>query len=406
MNDYNRYISDASLYSVLLNATNRCNLACRYCFTHPNQKDMSVECAKDAIIYGLNRCQNDKLSVIWFGGEPTLMLDRLIFPIMEWAEKENLPVKWSMTSNLTLLTKEKLDRLEHFQCGILFSIDGPKEIQDFNRQDSKGIGSWDLIERNLLYLKKYPFCQGIRSTVIPETAGKIFESYKWARENGFNMWFPGPDIGNSGWNIETFEHLKRELFYIAMAVYDQIISGIGFTDVPPITEGLKYFMLMKDIDISEDEISINPQSLLKCGLGTTSLGVDPDGNLYACQEHSTYGKDDFFNIGNLATGVDKNKHLAFLNKYIDDVERARKEIRKDKDCSNCICYPKCFYLNRAECASSIYELKKDFGEKNQFWCWYKKLCIELGELILIRASSEGQDITNFIKFILTTPERR
>lgn len=56
------------------------------------------------------------------------MLDRLIFPIMEWAEKENLPVKWSMTSNLTLLTKEKLDRLEHFQCGILFSIDGPKEI--------------------------------------------------------------------------------------------------------------------------------------------------------------------------------------------------------------------------------------------------------------------------------------
>lgn len=158
-----------------------------------------------------------------------LEYERLMLPIMEWTEQSNIPIKYSMTTNLTLLSKERFKELEKHKVEILCSIDGPEQLQNACRKQINGKGSWELVKDNLLLAAKYPFTTGFRSTITPETCENLFESYKCAVESGFHFWFGGPDIGNSGWTQEKMDALERELFYISMDFYEETFErGIDF----------------------------------------------------------------------------------------------------------------------------------------------------------------------------------
>lgn len=52
----------------------------------------------------------------------------------------------------------------------------------------------------------------------------------------------------------------------------------------------------------------------RCGMGTTSIGVSPDGTINPCQEENSTKK---YEIGNVYDGIDTEKHIAYLEHYMN-----------------------------------------------------------------------------------------
>lgn len=281
--NYNEHFGKGMLSNMLLNATNQCNLRCSYCFTTPNPQRMSIETAKTAILWGLKHkapwCDN--LEMCWFGGEPMLEFDRLLVPIMAWGKERGLPLAWNITTNLTLLNDERLEILKNFDVGILASIDGPASQQDACRKTINGEGSWKIIKDIIPKVAAYPRAYGYRSTISPRNCDNLFESYKHAYESGFGMWFGGPDVCSEEWSEEKILVLQREMFYITMSYYDLIGSGEVRFMLPQLEQEIKE-ILVPYTDLSKGYRDRGIAEFQRCGLGTTSVGVSPDGKLIAC----------------------------------------------------------------------------------------------------------------------------
>ncbi len=149
---------------ILLQLTQRCNLRCQYCVyseeknlgtrTHSN-KDMSYETAKQAIDFYMEHSVDcDEKGIGFYGGEPLLQFD-LIKKIITYCNEvfRGHKIIYSITTNGTLLTDEIIDFLVKNQVYLTVSLDGPKDIHDKNRKFANGIGSYDMVTRNLERLK-------------------------------------------------------------------------------------------------------------------------------------------------------------------------------------------------------------------------------------------------------------
>lgn len=105
-----------------LRITDRCNLACKYCYAESGTgQDMSFEIAKRAI--SLLASSGEKLKIQFTGGEPLLCLD-LMVKIAEHLEKEQIKTGFSIQTNGTLLTGETCAVLKKMRCAVGVSLDG------------------------------------------------------------------------------------------------------------------------------------------------------------------------------------------------------------------------------------------------------------------------------------------
>ena len=136
-----------------------------------------------------NLADNDKPNITFFGGEPMLMFDSIIKPVVLYAEeKYNNFIDFGMTTNCTLLSKERIDFLAEHHIAILCSIDGAEITQCYNRPCRNGDNSSKLIEKNIPYLlEKIPEAC-FRSTGYAPTIQYLYENYKYAQSLGFKQY--------------------------------------------------------------------------------------------------------------------------------------------------------------------------------------------------------------------------
>ena len=123
--------------SACLNLTNQCNLRCDYCFVNQSADRMSLDTAKAAVSLvhnnllrkrELDNTPDLKGVINFFGGEPLLEYNSIIVPLTIWIE-ETYPNDFNLgiTTNGTLLTKERIDFLYDHNIIPLLSMDGDKE---------------------------------------------------------------------------------------------------------------------------------------------------------------------------------------------------------------------------------------------------------------------------------------
>ena len=105
--------ANSSLFHLILNPTQDCIFRCWYCYETHKKGEMSkttLESLKKLIIKVLDREDIDKLMLGWFGGEPLMYFDEIVYPLSvfakEEAEKRNKGFFCNMTSNGFLLTEE------------------------------------------------------------------------------------------------------------------------------------------------------------------------------------------------------------------------------------------------------------------------------------------------------------
>lgn len=154
-----------AIHDLALQITKKCNFSCRYCQyatnngisrTHLNE-NMSEEIAKKAIDYLMTHSTDaNQVNVAFCGGEPLLNFN-LIQKIMQYIQ-EKYPFKmvtYNLTTNASLLKEEHIDVFQKYDLQLMISLDGPENVQNYNRKFIKnGEGTYSVVINNVMRLMK------------------------------------------------------------------------------------------------------------------------------------------------------------------------------------------------------------------------------------------------------------
>ena len=114
------------IMQVFIKPTNACNLYCSHCFVPEQKKDTKIMSTQevDTILLKLYEYfKNDKLSIVWHGGEPALAGENFYKHILDNYRQPN--VKHGMQTNLTLINEKWypiIEKLFDGRIGTSFDI--------------------------------------------------------------------------------------------------------------------------------------------------------------------------------------------------------------------------------------------------------------------------------------------
>lgn len=370
---------------ICLNVTEACNLQCVYCFTEHHPHYMTLDIAKDTAVWLYNNAkissQIQEKEVIpnigFFGGEPLLMWDSIIVPLIKWIRQEK---KWNftfgVTTNGTLLDKEKIDFLVNHRVGLLLSIDGDQKTQNLNRPcKNPAQTSFDLVSKNLKdIVQSFPPVT-FRSTITAKTAPFLFHNLMYAGKMGFENVF---SIINEfeEWSEKDRKIVEQEIDKYCLYVIDACIKQQNFVKLRPFEQALNKIIAIDSFHIfnnDPEKKDLYPDETHKCGLGSGYGSVNYKGEIFACQEvASREGEKDIFYIGNIYDDIDEEKlnnlRKTFLNrqtKYINNLNQNK--------CKNCISRMTC---QANLCLVNNYILYKNFSMNCDNWCWWTNMMLE------------------------------
>lgn len=325
--------------------TNRCNLACTYCYEKNKGKDrMSLDTLKKAIdvIFGNITDEDDSAGFTFFGGEPTLEMDLILEGIKYIGEKqkayriESGKSNWRFTVGMItngVIFNEKIveyvDLIKFYDLPlhIQLSIDGTPECQDMYRVFPDGSGSSEVVFKNLGYyielIKSRGYsldCISVHPCLNKQTLSKLYEMFEWYVNLGFDVLWAMP-VHSENWDDDDLEIYREQL----LKVYNLI-------------ENTKDRKLRYSTFKCFEEGSTKPSRT--CQSGYRSFGINWNGDIYACH-HLIFTNG--IPIGNLDTGIDQDilnseRHL--------DMEEMGSSFKKCKECDYNTCY-RCWAENRA-----------------------------------------------------------
>lgn len=353
-----------------LNVTQKCNLACKYCFVKQQPLEIDLKTAKDAIdFYAKNSLDELEVpSITFFGGEPLLKYDEIIKPCIEYIRENYGDYQIDITTNGTLLDEEKLIFFKNHDVGILLSIDGDKETQDYNRPYHSGEGSYKDVDVDL-YLKYYP--QGtFRATLSRDMVKNLYKNYLWGEGKGYtNAAF----IINSfdEWTDKDLETLESELQKVADHIIECKKAGKSYMRYHSFEEQDKNIDLIKKVskDFFRDSGQDHP-ACGTCGLGANRYGsIGSSGNIYSCQEMTENPECDNFIIGNIYDGMKQDARAklvqSFNSKNVDSSEKDR--------CEKCKLNQVC----KGGCTINNYFKSGRLDTMDRSVCFYNEKCFEL-----------------------------
>lgn len=348
-----------------LNVTQRCNLACKYCFVVQQPMEMAYEVAKDAADFYAKNALIEAVtpSITFFGGEPMLRYDDIVKPLIEYIRATYGDYDLDITTNGTLLDEEKLRFFKDNHVGMLLSVDGNKRTQDLLRVKHDGSGSFDDIDVKT-YLKYNPYGT-FRSTLDPRNVKYMYENYLWAEQEGYKSCTMIINVFDE-WTEENYKDLQDNLEKIS----DYILknkNAMKFNEID------KFKDVSKDLnDLEYKNKKANLPACGSCGLAANRFGsVGASGDVYSCQEMTENKECKDFCIGNIYKGIDDNKRIEIMSKYHIKKVKSSKEGRC-KDCKlENICGGGCIINN--------YFKNKDLNVASEPWCRYQELCFSMYE---------------------------
>lgn len=378
--------------NVCLNLTNRCNLQCKYCFVSQSFNDMTLDKAIKAVDFLVdnfyqkkekNLIKENNIRINFFGGEPLLLWNEIIVPLVEYSKKYNDLIIFTLTTNGLLLNEEKLIFLKKNNINFILSMDGIEKASKY-RVFPNGDNSFKILNDKIKLISLLAPDTIFRMTINPETSDLLLDNYLYAIQSGFNILAMYP---NCRWfwsqqNLDKLQHSLDELFtYILISFYHNIYP-IDFIQME------RYVNMIIQHDFNcynginlERKIKRNPCKV--CGSGCNSAAINYEGNIYSCQEQ-TYNeiKKNIFYMGNLETGINIDKHKQLLSLYNEEniVECVDKNI-----CNNCFIKFNCIEENL--CLSMNYDINNNFFIKTKIDCllanWFIERLIKMINFLMI-----------------------
>lgn len=357
-----------SFSGVMLNVTDACNLRCRYCFVEKHPHYMTLDTAKDVLklLVEINK-DNPKSykHVNFFGGEPTLMWDELIVPLVEFSKEEfgDQQIHFGMTSNGILLNESRLKWMADNEVSLLFSMDGDKEVQDYNRPSSDGKGSFDLLGETIMLIPKYLPNTTYRGTIIPKTCDKLFQGITFASACGYKSCFFCPNEFET-WTEEDCSKLAAEVRKYTMYFIDSFRRNERPMLFSPFAKAYKEIVTHNDCIKKNEYLSRN---CTMCGLGSGTVSINYEGKIFGCQELPSRGcENNLYYLGDIYKGIDLNRKNNLLNRYTSEKVTCEKP-------SYCIACPRYKFCQSVHCHANSYLLYGNTGTKSYIRCFWDRL---------------------------------
>lgn len=374
--------------NICLNLTDACNLACRYCFVQQKPNYITLDTAKRTLhwLHENNEIVQKEYddanvpAIVFFGGEPTLLWDQIIVPLVEYSKEQNLFTDFSMTSNGTLLTKDKVDFLVNNNMGLMLSCDGNKLTQDYNRPTKNGTSSFDLLYPNLNYIiNQFPNIK-FRSTLIPDTAQYVFDNIMFAKDQGFkNIQIEINQFEE--WPKEIREIVNQEIEKYTNYIIDCINNKIDFISLFSLQEAFHTLILLP---IYKQFLNQNPVPFLsgnecfRCGLGNGFGSINYKGDIFSCQEMpSRTNENEIFYLGNIFTGIEQSRIELLQSTFLNRV-KTNYNFENEEKCKNCAERLTC-RINY--CPINSYIKYKNFGAIPDAWCWWQQLMMSQAQIL-------------------------
>lgn len=352
MENFTTVYSKPQAVTMLL--TNDCNLACSYCFESNKGKDyMPKEMALDILkaTYNVVDPMAGIFTLNMFGGEPLMNWDTFK-AVCDYVLENNLKIRITATTNLTLLTDEMIDYIDELSIPVLVSVDGIKEVHDKHRCNSfdKVIENMKkLIDRDLGYLIE------ARMTVAPDTAKYMYESVKMLVDLGINNIanVPASDLD---WDAQSIQDYKDN--------YEKILDMyIDILNDETNKRNISLYKVDQALNLALEPIK---EDTSMCNIGNPRwVIVDWKGDIWPCPDYPTTDNVDLIagKIGNFYTGVDETK--------VDPKPMvATYELERCKGCEAIsICKSGCPYEN--------YTKNGKFNEPTIGYCTLQKAFVEI-----------------------------
>jgi uncharacterized protein len=263
---------------IMVNATQKCNLACRYCFVgagkfdygkqyrkmlEPKTARLLIETLPERLPWAKHFC------IHFYGGEPLLNLDAIEQAVDAALPKGKL-FSFAITTNGTISSERAFSVLKKGRFNIILSIDGPAQIHDELRRTKKD----------------------------RPTHKKVLKFLKKAKAQ--NLYVRGSSVIRNGWSLrEATEYLNTLPVdgIKAQAVRLPIKNPLALDE----EQRKKYFEELENIAAQtveqikenkypkDDRFSNRVLQILSskrrgsfCGAGKWTFGMASDGNMLPC----------------------------------------------------------------------------------------------------------------------------
>lgn len=332
--NFKNQIKKPRKFTVEVNLTEACNFNCEYCFEankkisgKPHVLNQNPQVLFDAIQYILDSSWFNyhftKLSIVFWGGEPTLNLELMKLIINEFENDKRVTfmiyTNGSRIPFLIDIIQNVRDRFE-----IQISYDG-NPIHDMRRV-RKGQPTSRVVKSGMetLYLNGIDFT--LKSTIMPKDFIHMDEAwddiYKlWQRYGDKIKYSPTIDYYNNVFSEEHLKNLEMAMLVIASKEYHFYKKENRCL--------LTWF---------------NKKNKAICSSGKSMCAIDIDGNVYFCHGAIYSGPMSEFRYTNI---FDKEE---MLNAIQLTQEKLEVEIYDD-ECERCVATT-CLRCNHAKCLNS------------------------------------------------------
>ena len=299
--------NEHTLYKLVLNVTNTCNLNCKYCYADGGNYSsldgmMNIETARAAIDLFYSKYRSIRY-IQFFGGEPLLNEPVIRFAceyitnLYNTGKIDSLP-EFGTISNGTVFSEKLSETIKKYNITITLSIDGPQVVHDSLRVYKNGIGSFSSLTENI---KKYA-----ANSIVPVAAEATYSSVH--EENGLSV-------------LDTVKYIKDELSIPNVHVVpvsgtelyelrnrDSFSDSIGdiFAELSTNKKDYSYSLVSRIV------MALKRRGANKylCEAGISIFSVSHTGDIYPC--FMLTGEQQFL-MGNVYSGISVFEDQRFLD---------------------------------------------------------------------------------------------
>lgn len=357
------------MYDLTIELNQKCNLMCKYCYLEDkNNKEISFEVGKKTVDFAvacLRKQKDNLLRINFVGGEPLISFYR-IKQLVAYARQidGNIRTKFTITTNALLLDEEILKSLILNEFSLKISLDGSEKINDLNRIDKNGQGTYNALMKKLDLFSEFQIqtgrCIQVNHVVTHNNVEYFSDSLIHLAKMGYKHIDTGFDTYKK-WNNTQLKILECELDKAIEYYLEKSKTQEAFYWTFPDRALIKYEKIHKDYF---------------CGAGIVSSYIDMEGNIFPCPKAIQVG----YSLGNVQNCIDYSKINTLSQIKIEPSSKCKRCTLKD----NCRSW-RCIFGNLY--ITGVYNLCGEFG------CWFTQYCYRLEKNYpLLRISVEKNPI--------------
>ena len=311
------FSSMLEVYMFIIAITEQCNLRCTYCCysgeyegNHSHNSRTLCEGDIQAIYDFIAKTAKTKpIRISFYGGEPFVNYPLVQYAIQLGQQRWEDDVTFSVSTNGTLLTEERIDWLVNNGVELAISIDGTQPFHDAHRVDAKGNGSYAKVRNALAYLHNNTFNQYpkvVLMMTLSSVSTLISIAQAWHEDEVLQHYAPTHISGltpnfSRGVEKEEWETLKTQYTNLLNAYEQHPEWSVLQTFFDEIVD---YWKNRPVFEVSEST------PLSTCMPVNTKLYIDANLQLAVCEKFN-----DRFRIGSINGGIDWQKANEMTKEY-------------------------------------------------------------------------------------------